>query len=160
MLSTGEKLPEMELMVVTEDGPSKISSNEIFEGKRVVLVGLPGAFTGTCSGVHLPGFIENADAIKSRGIDTIALVAVNDHQVLKAWAEHTGGMGKILFIADWDGAFTRAIDMEVDMSAGGLGMRSQRYSLIAENAEVKTLNVEEARGVAITSGAARILEQL
>ena len=160
MLSTGEKLPEMELMVVTEDGPSKISSNEIFEGKRVVLVGLPGAFTGTCSGVHLPGFIENADAIKSRGIDTIALVAVNDHQVLKAWAEHTGGMGKILFIADWDGAFTRAIDMEVDMSAGGLGMRSQRYSLIADDAEVKTLNVEEARGVAITSGAARILEQL
>lgn len=160
MLSTGEKLPEMELMVVTEDGPSKINSNEIFDGKRVVLVGLPGAFTGTCSGVHLPGFIENADAIKSRGIDTIALVAVNDHQVLKAWAEHAGGMGKILFIADWDGAFTRAIDMEVDMSAGGLGMRSQRYSLIAENAEVKTLNVEEARGVAITSGAARILEQL
>lgn len=160
MISAGEKLPEMDLMVVTEDGPALISSNEIFGGKKVVLVGLPGAFTSTCSGSHLPGFIENADAIKSKGIDTIALVAVNDHQVLRAWAEQMGGMGKILFIADWDIAFTKAIEMDADMSAGGLGIRSQRYSMIVEDGEVTTLNVEEGRGVAIISGAARILEQL
>lgn len=160
MIDVGDKLPEMDLMVVTEDGPAVISSNEIFADKRVVLFGLPGAFTGTCSGVHLPGFIENADAIKSKGIDTIALVSVNDHNVMKAWAEHTGGMDSILFIADWDRAFTKAIDMELDASGGGLGMRSKRYSMIVDNGDVKTLNVEEMRGQAITSGAANILEQL
>lgn len=160
MIGAGDKLPEMELMTVTEDGPAIIKSGEIFADKKVVLFGLPGAFTGTCSSVHLPGFIENADAIKAKGVDTIALVSVNDHQVMRAWAEQTGGIKSILFIADWDGAFTRAIDMEVDMSAGGLGMRSQRYSMIVENGHVNTLNVEQERGVAIVSGAATILEQL
>ena len=160
MISAGEKLPEMELMIVTEDGPAIVSSSEIFGDKKVVLVGLPGAFTSTCSGSHLPGYIENAEAIASKGVDTIALVAVNDHQVLKAWAEQMGGMGKILFIADWDIAFTKAIAMDADMSAGGLGVRSQRYSMIVNNGEIEELNLEEARGVAIVSGAARILEQL
>lgn len=160
MISTGDKLPEMELMVLTEDGPSKISSKEIFGDKRVVLFGLPGAFTGTCSGVHLPGFIENADAIKSKGIDTIALVSVNDHYVLKAWADQHNAMKDILFIADWDSAFTQAIDMEFDASGGGLGKRSKRYSMIADNGDVKTLNIEESPGEAVVSGAAKILEQL
>lgn len=160
MISIGEQLPEMELMIVTEDDPSKINSNEIFEGKKVVLFGLPGAFTGTCSNEHLPGFIENADAIKSKGVDTIAMVAVNDHFVLKAWAEQTGAMGKILVISDWDSAFTKAVDMELDASAGGLGMRSKRYAMIAANGWVQSLNVEKTPGTANASGAATILEHL
>lgn len=160
MIAAGEKLPEMELMIVTDDGPEVIKSDEFFGGKKVVLIGLPGAFTGTCSGVHLPGFLENADAIKSKGIDTIALVSVNDHHVMKAWAEQSGAMGNILFIADWDSAFTKAIDMEFDASGGGLGMRSKRYSMIVDNGEVKTLNVEDSPGQAVASAAAVILEQL
>ena len=160
MIGIGDRLPELEVIIATADGPAKMSTDEIFGGKKVVLFGLPGAFTGTCSREHLPGFVENADAIKSKGVDTIAMVAVNDHNVLKAWAEQTGAMGKIVFISDWDGAFTNATGMEFDMSAGGLGIRSRRYSMIAEDGAVTALNVEDRPGTTVASGAAGILEQL
>ncbi len=160
MIGIGDSLPEMELIIATDDGPAKMNTSEIFGGKKVVLFGLPGAFSGTCSLEHLPGFVENAEAIKSKGVDTIALVAVNDHNVLKAWAEQSRAMGKILVISDWDGAFIKAIDMEFDMSAGGMGVRSKRFSAIVEDSTVSSLNVEDTPGTAVTSGAARILEQL
>lgn len=160
MIGVGDKLPKTDLMVITNDGPDKISSSEIFDGKKVVLFGLPGAFTGTCSGQHLPGYLENADVIKSKGIDHIVLVSVNDHYVMKAWADQYEDSNKIMFIADWNKAFTDAIGMEMDLSAGGLGHRSKRYSMIVENGDVKTLNIEETPGTAVTSGAAAILEQL
>lgn len=160
MVNTGDKLPEMDLMVMTEDGPAKTPSVDVFNGKKVVLFAVPGAFTPTCTLNHLPGYIENADAIKAKGIDEIAVVAVNDPFVVKAWAEQAGGEGKVTFLSDWDQAFTKAIGMDIDLSAAGLGHRSKRYSMIVDNGEVKQMNVEDSPGEADRSGAAHMLEQL
>ena len=113
---------------------------DVFAGRKVVLFGLPGAFTPTCSMNHLPGFLENRDVILSKGVDEIAVVAVNDHHVMKAWSEATGGKGKILFLADGAAKFTKAIGMDADM--GPMGLRSKRFSMIVEDGVVRQLNVE------------------
>ncbi len=160
MIAEGEKLPEATLKLVTEDGSQDVTTTELFGGRKVVLFGVPGAFTPTCSNNHLPGFIENHDAILDRGIDAIAVVSVNDQHVMRAWARFSGGEGKIEFLADGNGTFTRAIGLDANMEAAGFGMRSRRFSMIVEDGTVKKLNVEQARGAAIDSGAARILEQL
>lgn len=157
MISTGESLPAMELMVMTEDGPAKQASGEVFDGKKVVLFAVPGAFTPTCTLNHLPGYIENAEAIKAKGVDEIAVIAVNDPFVVDAWAKQADGQGKVTFLSDWNGAFTKAIGMEMDMSGAGLGDRSRRYSMVVENGKVTALNVEDAPGTAVESGAAKML---
>jgi glutaredoxin/glutathione-dependent peroxiredoxin len=125
-----------------------------------VLFGVPGAFTPTCSNNHLPGYIENCDAILAKGVDQIAVVSVNDHHVMSAWARFSGGEGKILFLADGNGAFAKAIGLDADMSPAGMGTRVKRFSMIVDDGVVTTLNLEELPGKAINSGAARILEQL
>jgi peroxiredoxin len=159
-ITIGDKLPEAAFKEKTADGAVEITTEQLFKGKKVVLFAVPGAFTPTCSLNHLPGYIENRDAILSKGVDDIAVVAVNDWHVMGAWAQQSGGMGKIHFLADWNGAFTKSLGLEADLSAGGLGMRSKRYSMLVEDGVVKSLNVEETPGQATVSGAAAMLEQL
>ena len=156
-IETGDRIPEASLMVVTDDGPAEMTTQELFAGKKAVVFGLPGAFTPTCSRNHLPGFLENRDTILARGVDDIICVSVNDHHVMKAWASHMGALGKIRFVADWDAGFTKALGLDAEL--GVLGLRSRRYSMIVDDGVVTTLNVEEDRGVT-SSGAAVMLEQL
>jgi peroxiredoxin len=159
-ISIGEKLPQATFKTMTADGAKNITTDEIFAGKKVVLFGVPGAFTPTCSNDHLPGCLENHGAILGRGVDTIAVVSVNDHHVMAAWARFSGGEGKLLFLADGNGDFARATGLDADMSAGGMGVRSKRFSMIVEDGKVTALNLEGKPGQAVDSGAARILEQL
>ncbi|WJH39215.1 peroxiredoxin [Aliirhizobium terrae] len=159
-IAVGDKLPEAKFKEKTADGPVEITTGELFAGKKVVLFAVPGAFTPTCSLNHLPGYVENRDAILARGVDEIAVVAVNDWHVMGAWAQQSGAMGKIHFLADFDASFTKAMGLEADLSAGGLGVRSKRYSMLVEDGVVKSLNVEESPGQATASGAAAMLEQL
>lgn len=156
-IKIGDKIPKTTLSVITEDGPVDRTTDEMFGGKKVVVFGLPGAFTPTCSRNHLPGFLENREIIKARGIDDIVCVSVNDHHVMKAWAEATDAVGKISFVADWNAAFTKALGLDAEL--GVLGLRSRRYSMVVDNGIVAALNIEEERGVT-NSGAAALLEQL
>jgi peroxiredoxin len=159
-IAVGGKLPDATFKTSTADGPKELSTAEIFAGRKVVLFGVPGAFTPTCNNNHLPGYIENRDAILARGVDQIAVVAVNDVFVMDAWARASGGDGKILFLADGSGDFARAAGLDLDLSKGGLGHRLKRFSAIVEDGTVTALNIEDAPGTVASSGAATILEQL
>lgn len=159
-IAVGDKLPAATFKEKTADGPVEVTTDQLFAGKRVVLFAVPGAFTPTCSLNHLPGYLENRDAILARGVDDIAVVSVNDLHVMGAWATTSGGMGKIYFLSDWNAAFTKALGMDIDLSAGTLGVRSKRYSMLVEDGVVKSLNLEESPGQATVSGAAAMLEQL
>ncbi|MEZ5810753.1 MAG: peroxiredoxin [Rhizobiaceae bacterium] len=159
-IAIGDKLPEATFKTVTADGPANISTADIFAGKKVVLFGVPGAFTKTCHNQHVPSFIENYDVLRARGIDTIAVVATNDHFVMNAWADATKAAGKLLFLADYDGSFARATGLDVDLSAAGMGLRYTRFSMIVDDGKVAALNIEPKSGQAIETGAIKILEQL
>jgi len=159
MIAIGEKLPAATLKTMTADGAKDLTTDEVFAGKKVVLFAVPGAFTPTCSNNHLPGYLENRDAILAKGVDTIAVMAVNDPHVMGAWARFTGGEGKILFLADGSGNFVKSMGLDNDLSAAGMGLRSKRFSMIVDNGVVKALNIETKPGVS-ESGAAKILEQL
>ncbi|THF55668.1 peroxiredoxin [Ollibium composti] len=158
-IAVGDTLPQATFKTMTSDGSKDITGAEIFSGKKVVLFGVPGAFTPTCSNNHLPGYLENHDAILARGVDTIAVVAVNDQHVMGAWARFTGGEGKILYLADGNGDFVKAVGLDTDFSANGMGLRSKRFSMIVDDGKVVALNVESKPGVN-ESSAAHILEQL
>lgn len=158
-ISVGDRLPEATFKTMTADGPKDLASAEVFAGKKVVLFGVPGAFTPGCTNNHLPGYLENYDAICSRGVDAIAVVAVNDVHVMGAWARFTGGEGKILYLADGNGDFVRALGLETDLSGNAMGKRSKRFSMVVEDGKVTALNVEAKPGVDVSS-AAHILEQL
>lgn len=159
-IKVGDRLPEAKFRVMTAEGPAWKSTDEVFKGKKVVLFAVPGAFTPTCHKNHLPGFLKNGDAIKGKGIDTIAVTAVNDPFVMDAWKKASGAEGKIEFLADGNGDFAKALDMTLDGSGNGLGLRSKRYSMVVDNGVVKTLNIEEAPGKADLSGADTLLKQL
>lgn len=159
-ISIGDRIPEATLKEKTSDGVSDISTTEFFAGRTVVLFGVPGAFTPTCSLNHLPGFLENRDAFQARGVDEIAVVAVNDHHVMGAWAKASGGEGKIRFLADGNATFTKALGLENDLTAGGLGIRSKRFSMLVKDGVVTLLNVEEVSSKAEVSNAATLLSQL
>ncbi len=159
-IAIGSRLPQATFKEKTADGPVEITTDQLFAGKRVVLFAVPGAFTPTCSLNHLPGYLDNRDAILAKGVDDIAVVAVNDWHVMGAWAQSSGGLGKIHFLADWDGAFTKALGLDVDLSGGGLGVRSKRYSMLVEDGVVKSLSVEESPGQATVSAADAMLQQL
>lgn len=159
-IAVGDTLPELTLKEATPDGMSEATTSEIFGGKKVVLFAVPGAFTGTCTNTHVPGYLEHRDTILGKGVDDIVVLSVNDAFVMDAWAKATHGEGKIRFVADWDAAFTKAIGLDADLSAGTLGIRSLRYSMIVEDKVVKALNVEANPGEAVTSGAAALVEQL
>jgi peroxiredoxin len=158
-ITAGEKLPDATLKLAAPDGARDVGVSEYFGGRKVVLFGVPGAFTPTCSNNHLPGFLDNRDAILAKGVDSIAVIAVNDHHVMAAWARFSGGEGKIDFLADGNGDFIKAMGLDADMSKGGMGLRTRRFSMIVEDGVVKSLNLEDKPGVEAT-GAARIIEQL
>jgi peroxiredoxin len=159
-IAVGDKLPAATFKEKTAQGPIEITTDLLFKGKRVVLFAVPGAFTPTCTLNHLPGYLENRDTILAKGVDDIAVVAVNDLHVMGAWAQHSGGFGKIHFLPDFDASFTKALGLDVDLSAGRLGLRSKRYSMLVEDGVVKSLNIEESPGQATVSGAAAMIEQL
>ena len=153
-IKVGDTIPSMKLMVATADGPKEISTDEIFKGKKVVLFAVPGAFTPTCSAKHLPGFVQNADALKAKGVDTIACIAVNDVFVMGAWGKDQGTGDKVTMLADGAAAFAKAIGLELDLNARGMGWRSQRYALIAEDGKVTHLGVEAPGGFEVSKAEA------
>jgi peroxiredoxin len=162
MIKVGDRLPEGKFRVKNEDGAAvEVSTAELFGGKKVVLVGVPGAFTSTCHNAHIPQFVANAEAFRGKGVDAIVVMAVNDHHVMKSWSESLGGAGKVAFVADGNGDYTRALGLEVDLSAGGLGKRCKRFSALVEDGVVKSLNFEPdgSRGIEAT-GAATMLGQV
>jgi glutaredoxin/glutathione-dependent peroxiredoxin len=159
-IKVGERLPNVTLRLLTADGPKPIETKDYFAGKTIVLFGLPGAFTPTCHKNHLPGFITNEARFKAKGVDKIAMTAVNDHYVLKAWAEATGATDHVDFLADGNGAFAKAVGLELDLSAGGLGLRSKRYSMLVVDGVVKEINIEPEAGKADVSGAEHLLGQI
>jgi glutaredoxin/glutathione-dependent peroxiredoxin len=158
-IKPGDRLPATEFDIMTADGSRKLSTDAVFSGRKVVLFGVPGAFTPTCSMNHFPGFLHACDAIKAKGVDTVACTSVNDAHVMNAWSKASGNDGKILMLGDGNATFARALGLDVDRSDAGMGTRSRRYSMIVEDGVVKTLNVEEKSGVNV-SGADIILQQL
>lgn len=160
MIASGERIPEATFHVMTAEGPSEISSGEVFSGKKVVLFAVPGAYTPTCHMKHLPGFVEHADAFKAKGVDTVACTAVNDPFVLKHWANETGAEGKVMFLADGNASFAKAIGADFDGSAVGLGTRSKRYAMIVEDGVVKTVHVEDSPAEVTASSAETLLQEL
>lgn len=159
-IAIGDKIPNATVKTRTEDGPADLSTEEIFSGKTVVLFGVPGAFTPTCSMNHLPGFVTHNDEFRQKGVDTIAVVAVNDIFVMGAWEKSTEAAGKILFLSDGNGEYTKALGLDIDLSVAGLGVRSKRYSMLVEDGVVKQLNIEESPGQADKSSAEALLEQM
>lgn len=159
-IQVGDALPSVTFRVGTEDGPVPKSTEDIFKGKRVVLFAVPGAFTPTCHQNHLPGYVARADEIKAKGIDTIAVVAVNDPFVMRAWEKASGAEGKIVFLSDGNGEFCKALDLTFDGSMAGLGIRSKRFSMLVEDGVVKALNVEDVPSKAEASSAQALLNQL
>ena len=160
MIKAGDTLPNATFMVMTAEGPKPRTTDDVFKGKKVVLFAVPGAFTPTCSNMHMPSFLNNVAAFKAKGVDTIAVTAVNDPFVMKAWAEKTGGDGKIDFLADGSADFAKAIDMTLDASGNGLGIRSKRYSMLVDDGVVKQINVEDAPGKCDVSGGQALLGQI
>jgi peroxiredoxin len=159
-IKVGDRIPEATFTVSTPDGPAPLTAAEVFDGKTVVLFAVPGAFTPTCHKNHLPGYLEHLDAIKAKGVDTVAVTAVNDVFVMKAWAEATGGADKITFLADGSGDFAKAMGLDLDLNARGLGLRSQRYAALVKNGTVTWLAVEDSPGKADQSGAAALMQAL
>jgi glutaredoxin/glutathione-dependent peroxiredoxin len=159
-INVGDKIPSVTLKQLTPEGVKEVTTDEIFGGKKVVLFAVPGAFTPACSQRHLPGFVERAADIKAKGVDEIACVAVNDAFVMGAWGRDQKTEGKVRMLADGSGDFVRALGLELDLSKGGLGIRSQRYSMLVDNGVVKSLNVEKQPGQVDVSAAEAILRAL
>jgi glutaredoxin/glutathione-dependent peroxiredoxin len=159
-IKVGDRIPNASFTVMTSDGPKPKTTDEIFKGKKVVLFAVPGAFTPTCHKNHLPGFLQNADAIKAKGVATIAVTGVNDVFVMDAWKKATNAEGKIDFLADGSADFAKALGLTVDLGPRGLGTRSQRYAMLVDDGVVKTLNIEDAPGKADISGAENLLKSL
>lgn len=158
-IKVGDKMPSGTLTLITKDGPQKISADEYFKGKKVVLFSVPGAFTPTCDAKHLPGFVEKAGEIKGKGVDTVACMAVNDAFVMKAWGKAQNVEGKVDMLADGNGDYTKALGLEFDGSGFGMGTRGQRFSVLVDNGVVKQLNVE-AKGEFKVSSAEYVLGQI
>ncbi len=159
MIKVGEKLPAATFLVPGADGPKPMTVDEIFAGKRVALFSVPGAFTPTCSARHLPSFRDKAGELKTKGVDLIACTAVNDVFVMGAWAKDQNAADAILMLADGSGDFVRALGLELDLVARGLGMRGQRFSMLVDDGVVKELNVEDG-GEYKVSSAEYLLGQL
>ena len=158
-IKVGDRLPEATFTIFTADGPAPKTTGDLFTGKTVALFAVPGAFTPTCSAKHLPGFKNEAAALKKKGVDTIACVSVNDVFVMNAWGKDQGVGSDILMLADGNGAFTKAVGLELDASGFGMGHRSQRYSMVVKDGVVTQLNVE-AGGEFRVSAADYMLEHL
>ncbi len=143
-IQAGEKMPEGSFGIMTENGPGAMTTDELFSGKKVVLVSVPGAFTPTCSMQHLPGFVEQAEALKAEGVDTIACTAVNDVFVMDAWGKDRGVGDSVLMLADGNGDYVRALGLEMDGTGFGMGMRGQRFAIVVEDGTATHVAVEAA----------------
>lgn len=157
-IQVGDPIPSATLTVMTENGPGPLSTDELFGSKKVVLFSVPGAFTPTCSARHLPGFVDRGEEFLAKGVDTVACMAVNDVFVMHAWGKNANA-GRIRMLADGNGEFTRALGLELDATAWGMGMRSQRFALLAEDGVVRKLFVE-APGEFRVSSAEHMLSEL
>lgn len=152
-IKVGEKLPSATFRVMTAEGPKPRTVDDVFKGKKVALFGVPGAFTPTCSNLHMPSFLKNVEAFKGKGVDTIAVTGVNDVFVMEAWKKASGADGKVDFLADGNGEFAKGVDLAFDGSAAGLGTRVRRFSMLVDDGVVKSVHVEEAPGKCeVTSG--------
>jgi peroxiredoxin len=158
-IKVGDKVPAGTLTLVTNEGPQKVSAEEFFKGKKVVLISVPGAFTPTCDAKHLPGFVERAAEIRAKGVDTIACMAVNDVFVMKAWGKAQNADGKVQMIADGNAEYTKALGLDMDATGFGMGTRGQRFALIVDDGVIKSVNVE-AKGEFKVSSAESVLSQL
>jgi peroxiredoxin len=165
MISIGDKFPEATLMETTEFGdacplsPKPVNTVEAAKGKRIVVFGLPGAYTATCSAKHLPGFVANVDALKGRGVDEIWCVSVNDAYVMAAWGNEHEAIGKIRMLGDGNGELAKKLGLDADLTKAGMGLRSRRFSLLVEDGVVKQVNVEQS-GKFEVSNAETMLTQL
>lgn len=149
-ITVGDKLPEGTLMTMGDNGPQPVTTEALFAGKKALLFAVPGAFTPGCSMTHLPGYVVNADAIKAKGVDTIACLSVNDAFVMGAWGDSQNAEA-ILMLADGNGDYTQALGLELDGRGFGMGVRSQRYAMIVNDGVVEHLNIEEGPGVDVSS---------
>lgn len=159
-IAQGDSLPDATFRAVGPDGIEAKSTKDVFADKKVVLFAVPGAFTPTCHLKHLPGFIENAEAFKDKGVDVVVCVAVNDPFVLAAWTQATGADGKVEILSDGNAEFTKKIGMDFDGSGIGLGTRSKRYAMVVDDGVVTVLQTEDSPGVAEVSTAEAILKEL
>jgi peroxiredoxin len=158
-IQIGDRLPQATFRVMTAEGPAPKTTDDIFKGRKVVLVAVPGAFTPTCHRNHLPGYVAKAAEIRAKGVDAIAVTAVNDVFVMDAWSKAAGGEG-MEFLADGNGDFAKAIGLAMDGAGFGLGTRSQRYAMVVDDGVVQALNVEDAPSKAEISGADNLLKGL
>lgn len=159
-IKTGDHLPSLTFRIAAEDGPIQKTTDEVFKGKTVVLFAVPGAYTPTCQNNHLPGYLNNIAAFKTKGVDDIVCLSVNDVHVMKAWAKSNDALDKILFVADGSAEFTKAVDLVLDATGGGMGIRSLRYSMLVKDGVVTIFNLEDSPGNADISGAEALLKQL
>lgn len=150
-VSVGDKLPEATFMEMTANGPEPRSTGDVFAGKTVALFAVPGAFTPTCSAKHLPGFVDQSEALAAKGVDEIVCTSVNDVFVMGAWGESAGAGGKVRMLADGNGAFAKALGLEMDASGFGMGQRSKRYSMLVKDGVVQELNVEDGGEFKVSS---------
>jgi glutaredoxin/glutathione-dependent peroxiredoxin len=159
MIKVGDKIPSIKIKHMTKDGVKDITTDELFKGKKVAVFALPGAFTPTCSAKHLPGFVQNSEAIKGKGINTIACLSVNDAFVMDAWGKNQNVGDKVMMLADGNAELTKALGLEMDGTGYGMGVRSKRYSMVVDDGVVKQLNVEKP-GAFEVSNAETILKQI
>ena len=150
-IAVGDKVPDVEVKTMGPEGPQSVRTGEVLGSGKVVLFAVPGAFTPGCSKIHLPGYVEHGDELKAKGVSTIACIAVNDPWVMEAWGDAQGATGKILMLADGNGAFADAMGLSFDASGFGLGKRSQRYAAVIEEGVITHLDVEPKGGVDVSS---------
>jgi glutaredoxin/glutathione-dependent peroxiredoxin len=155
-IKIGDRVPSVTLRQLTADGLKDITTDELFRGKRVALFAVPGAYTRTCSQRHLPSYVGNAAALKAKGVDVIACLAVNDAFVMGAWGKEHGADGKIMMLGDGSADFTKAVGLELDRTAAGMGIRSQRYSMLVEDGIVKQFNLEPSGEYGVSSAEAML----
>jgi glutaredoxin/glutathione-dependent peroxiredoxin len=159
-ITVGDSIPAGKIKIITSDGPAEKSAADLFGAGTVVLVGVPGAFTPTCNDNHVPGYLENADALKARGVSSIYILSGNDHHVMRAWEKHLHSQGKVTMIADWNTAYAKALGLDIDLSAGGLGPRAKRFSILIKDGKAVTVNVEDNPGQVSNTSAAAMLDAL
>lgn len=159
-IKVGDRLPDVTFRIMTAEGPKPVTTHDVFGGKKMVLFAVPGAFTPTCHKNHMPGYVQHGDLIRAKGVDGIAVTAVNDPFVMKAWEDASGTDGKIAFLSDGNADFAKAIGLEMDGSGFGLGTRTKRYSMLVNDGVVEKLAIEDAPGQAAVSGAEAMLGML
>ena len=158
-IKVGDRMPDGKFKVMTENGPKELTTQELFDGKRVVLFSVPGAFTPTCNAKHLPGYLGLASQLRDKGVDTIACMAVNDVFVMGAWGKASNCGDKVLMLADGNGDYARALGLELDARGHGMGMRGQRFAVVVDRGVVTQLNVE-APGQFKVSSAEHVISQI